>query len=69
MNPKILIVDDQADNLDAIVRFIEEDNSPYELLQALNGKVALKIVEEEIPNLIIPDWEMPGIDGIQLRTE
>jgi len=66
MNPKILIVDDQADNLDAIVRFIEEDNSPYELLQALNGKVALKIVEEEIPDLIITDWEMPGMDGIEL---
>jgi len=66
MNAKILIVDDQPDNLDVIVRFIEEDNSPYELLQALNAEIAIKIAKTELPDLIITDWEMPGMDGIEL---
>lgn len=66
MSAKILIVDDQPDNLDVIVRFIEEDNSPYELLQALNAEIALRIVEAELPDLIITDWEMPGMNGIEL---
>ena len=66
MNPKILIVDDQPDNLDAIVRFIEEDHSPYELLQALSAEIALSIAKKEIPDLIITDWEMPEMDGIDL---
>lgn len=69
MNEKILIVDDQPDNLDAIVRFIEEDNYSYELLQAINVDVALKIVDDVIPDLIITDWEMPGKDGISFIKE
>lgn len=69
MNTRILVVDDQKDNLETIVNFIEEDNQPYELLQALNAGVALKIARAEIPDLIITDWEMPGKDGIEFIKE
>lgn len=63
---KILIVDDDIDNLNVIVKHIEEDKMHYELLQALNAQAAMDIAIEEIPDLIITDWEMPGMDGIEL---
>jgi len=36
------------------------------LYQALNGELALKIAIREQPEIIITDWEMPGMDGIEL---
>ena len=50
---KILIVDDIVDNLESIVKFIEEDDEPYVLFQALNGEAAFEIALTEMPDLII----------------
>ena len=69
MSTRILIVDDQKDNLETIVKFIEEDNQPYEILQALNVDLALKISKSELPDIIITDWEMPEKDGIDFIRE
>jgi PAS domain S-box-containing protein len=63
---KILIVDDEPDNLRAIRNCMAESDELYTLFQALNGELALKIAATELPNLIITDWEMPGMDGIEL---
>jgi PAS domain S-box-containing protein len=63
---KILIVDDEIDNIKSINHFIFESKEPYILYQALNGDLAFKIAVAEIPDLIITDWEMPGMDGIEL---
>jgi len=63
---KILIVDDQTEHLEAIVNIIENDTNSYRVLQAFDGLTAIKIAEKEIPDLIITDWEMPGMNGIEL---
>ncbi len=63
--PKILIVDDQLEHLDAIIDIIEETGNNYRVLQAFDGTTALKIAEKEIPDLIITDWEMPVMNGIE----
>ncbi|MCP4130990.1 MAG: response regulator, partial [bacterium] len=63
---KILIVDDQTEHLEAIVNIIENDTNSYRVLQAFDGLAAIKIAEKEIPDLIITDWEMPGMNGIEL---
>ncbi len=69
----ILIVDDQPENLQAISEFFAENNLPYNIIKSLNGYDALKLTEKKVPDLIITDWEMPGMDGIefikQLRTK
>jgi two-component system sensor histidine kinase/response regulator len=66
MNKKILIVDNDIDNLKVIIEHIEADQQPYVLLQALSGSDAFDIAVVEIPDLIITDWEMPIMDGIEL---
>jgi two-component system, sensor histidine kinase and response regulator len=61
----ILVVDDQRDNLMRIVEMIEDKYKDCEIFHALDGATALKISEHEIPDLIILDWEMPGLNGIE----
>ncbi len=61
----ILIVDDQPENLQAITDIFTKSQLPYEIIQAPNGKIALKIIDKVLPDLIITDWEMPEMDGIE----
>lgn len=64
--PKILIVDDEMVHLDAIIDIIEDEGYNCEVFSALNGKKALEIATKEMPDLIISDWEMPEMNGIEL---
>lgn len=60
--PKILIVDDAATNLQILRQVLHED---YRLLFALEGEKALKLAQEEAPNLILLDVMMPGLTGLE----
>jgi DNA-binding response OmpR family regulator len=62
---KILIVDDQYEQIEQMVKIIEQNQEEYNILQALNAKDALKIANNEQPDIIISDWEMPVINGIE----
>ena len=57
----ILLVDDQLKNLRLLSDLLEEEG--YEVLQALNGSLALQSVSLEPPDLILLDINMPGLDG------
>ncbi|MFA6958427.1 MAG: diguanylate cyclase [Thermoanaerobaculia bacterium] len=64
---KVLIVDDEATNLQVIARVFEAMGDPrYEVLQTLSPEKALEIARAEQPDLIITDWDMPVVDGIEL---
>jgi len=60
----ILIVDDQPENLQIIADIFTKSKLNYKIIQAPNGKIALKIIEKVLPDIIITDWEMPEMDGI-----
>ncbi len=62
----IMIVDDEPENLQIISSFFSESKLPYNITNAPNGIIALKIMKKKLPDLIITDWEMPGMDGIEL---
>ncbi len=63
---KILIVDDEPTALECIVNSYIESREPYELFQALNGEMAFQVIQKIVPDLILTDWEMPVMDGLQL---
>jgi PAS domain S-box-containing protein len=63
---KILLVDDDPKHLEAVVDIIEGASDKYRILQTFNSKLAFEVAIKEIPDLIILDWEMPGISGIEL---
>ncbi len=65
-NYKILIVDDIVENIQTITRFLEESHPVYRLYQATGGSAALNLTETISFDLIISDWDMPKMTGIDL---
>ncbi|MCD4834708.1 MAG: hybrid sensor histidine kinase/response regulator [Bacteroidales bacterium] len=64
-NYSILVVDDSQDNLKTISSFLKETELSLTILKAPNGKIACTLAEKKLPDLIILDWEMPEMDGIE----
>ena len=62
--PLILAVDDLAENLDIVTMRLEAQG--YEVWRAPNGQEALQLAYELVPDLILLDVMMPGIDGIEV---
>jgi len=63
-NQTILLVDDSPINLDLLKETL--DGLGYRLLDAIDGETALKVAREEIPDLILLDILMPGMDGFEV---
>ncbi len=59
----ILIVDDIPKNLQVLGSVLRVEG--YEIAIAMNGKQALKIVEDILPDLILLDVMMPELDGYE----
>jgi len=68
-NPIILVVDDEILNLIIHIELLTKMNPNFEILQANSGKLALEIINKKRPNLILLDWEMPDINGIDVINE
>lgn len=60
LKSSILIVDDIIANIDVLKAILMED---YNLKAATKGIVALKIAEKFLPDIILLDIMMPGMDG------
>lgn len=60
----ILIVDDSPDNLRVLSATLSDSN--YDIRCAKNGKMALKAIASELPDLILLDIQMPELDGYQV---
>ena len=67
MFPNILVVDDEVSILQSLSGILSDEG--FEVLTASNGYEALKIIEEESPDLVLLDIWMPGIDGIETLQE
>lgn len=62
--PSVLIVDDEILYLELIADILGDE---YEILSATNGAAALEIALSAIPDLILLDVVMPGIDGYEVH--
>ncbi|HMQ50759.1 MAG TPA: response regulator [Anaerolineae bacterium] len=60
----ILLVDDTPTNLDVLFHYL--DNFGFEVFVAINGEDALRQAEQTLPDLILLDVMMPGIDGFEV---
>jgi CheY-like chemotaxis protein len=61
--PKILIVDDEAIARITIEALLSSEN--YELYFAENGEQALAMAAETLPDIILLDVMMPGLNGFE----
>jgi len=63
---KILIVDDHPENIQLISQILESSFPSVRLYQAVEVHSALKLCEQVSFDLVISDWDMPGMTGIDL---
>lgn len=64
MKKKLLIVDDQNGIRILLMEVFSSEG--YETYQASNGKLALEIVRNVAPDLVLLDMKIPGMDGLDI---
>ena len=60
---KILIVDDEPLNISLYFEMLRQDD--YNIIAAADGLEAVQKAEIELPDLIILDWNMPRLNGLE----
>ncbi len=64
MEGKILIVDDEKVQREALAQLLEMDG--YTVKTAADGVAALSIVDQFMPSVMITDFKMPNMNGVEL---
>ena len=67
MASRVLVVEDNEMNMQLFEYLLEE--SGFMILKATSGEDALKMVDEELPDLILMDIHLPGMDGLSVVRE
>lgn len=62
---KILIVDDNPEHIKVITDILLKDSNTYKIFAASNGEIAFEIAKKRVPHLIIMDWDMPIMNGME----
>jgi putative two-component system response regulator len=62
--PEVLVVDDDPGTCQVLRAFLASQG--VDCLISANGQEALELFHEHRPRLIISDWYMPGVDGLEL---
>lgn len=65
---KILVVDDETLARERLLRLLGKLRPDAECLQAGGGEQALEIVAQHMPDLLLLDIRMPGMDGIAVAS-
>ncbi len=60
----ILIVDDDPAQVRLLAKMVESDQ--HRVLTASNGREALRVIGSEEPRIVITDWRMPEMSGVEL---
>jgi phosphate regulon transcriptional regulator PhoB len=60
----ILVIDDEPDLLELVEFNLKKDG--YEVIVAKNGQSGLEIAQKHLPDLIVLDLMMPGVDGLEV---
>src|SRR3990172_2876165 len=67
MAEKILVVDDEQDIVKVLSKILEI--SGYEVISATNGTDAIVLVKNENPELVLLDYMMPDLTGLDVLKE
>ena len=59
--PRVLVVEDEKDNMDLFVQILHFHGC--EVLKAVDGREAINVTQEQVPDLILMDLSLPALDG------
>jgi DNA-binding response OmpR family regulator len=60
----VLLVEDDVDIRDALTAVIQEA-TPYQVIGVPDGFAALKVVRTLVPQIVVLDYLLPGMDGLE----
>jgi len=60
---RILVIEDTEDNRQIVGDLLS--NAGYEVIEAVDGLAGVATAEREMPDLILMDIQLPGIDGYE----
>jgi two-component system alkaline phosphatase synthesis response regulator PhoP len=63
---RILVIDDEQSILDLVGAYLRQEG--YRVDTALDGPSGLKAARAYPPDLVVLDWMLPGMDGLELLT-
>ena len=66
---RILVAEDDESFLDAIVLLLEQDDRFVVAGRARNGREAVKLAQEDAPDAVVLDIEMPVLDGVEAARQ
>lgn len=64
--PRILYIEDDLQNRVLVRRVLEA--SGFSILEAENGTIGLQMAQEELPDLILMDINLPEMDGYEVTS-
>jgi len=67
--PGILLVDDEPDILQALEELVAMEIPGVKVRVAANGPAALELIAQEAPQVILSDFRMPKMDGLEFLRE
>lgn len=65
--PRVLVVDDEAHIVHVVT--LKLQNAGFEVLTASDGEEGLALASRAIPDLIITDYQMPYLSGLEMCTK
>lgn len=61
---KLILIDDEPEILTLVRDYLSREG--YSVLTAINGLEGMELIEREKPDLVLLDWMLPGISGIEI---
>jgi len=61
---KIILVDDEPEILTLVRDYLSREG--FTVLTALNGNEGMRLIEHEKPDLVLLDWMLPGMSGLEM---
>ena len=65
---KVLVVDDSVAMRMIVKKMVKAAGFSANFVEAADGQIGLSKIKEESPDLVLCDWNMPNMSGIELLT-
>ena len=66
---KVLLADDHSIVREGLRRIIEESEDMEVIAEADDGRVAIQLAQEKLPDIAVVDISMPGLDGLEVVSQ
>ncbi|MGB3632776.1 MAG: response regulator transcription factor [Rubrobacteraceae bacterium] len=64
MSVRVLIVEDERNLVNLLRGYLEREG--FEVHEALDGQAGVEVARETEPDIVILDWMLPGLDGMEV---